>query len=252
MSIFEEELRSMLKEVLDACQSLQGKPGDQKNIQRLFSLVHTIKGTTGHVGPEAIYHQTADWENELYEYWKEKKTPDPQIIEEWSKKALALHGFLKGDHSPGEKTLGEFFLPLIEGLRKSAKDNGKEVEFEIKGSEIKPAREILFVLSRTLIHLLRNALDHAIARHGKITLTFEQTDTTFVAQVSDNGSGIPLQNQLHIFDDFFSTGPQSIFSGRGMGLPIVKKTLEAHQGRISFTSHSDHGTTFKLELPLEL
>ena len=62
-------------------------------------------------------------------------------------------------------------------------------------------------------------------------------------QVQDTGVGIP--HGVNVFEPFHTTKA----GGTGLGLAIVKQIVEAHGGRISFTSDSGHGTTFTLVLP---
>ena len=71
--------------------------------------------------------------------------------------------------------------------------------------------------------------------------------------VSDKGIGIPPEDLPHIFEDFFR-GPAvraAQIKGNGIGLSIVKKTMEAHNGRVSVVPRASGGTTFTLHLPLK-
>jgi len=64
--------------------------------------------------------------------------------------------------------------------------------------------------------------------------------------VSDNGSGIPLESQEHIFDPFYTTKPVGV--GTGIGLGIVQRIVEQYNGVIRFSSEPGN-TKFVVRLP---
>jgi nitrogen-specific signal transduction histidine kinase len=67
-----------------------------------------------------------------------------------------------------------------------------------------------------------------------------------VVDVIDNGPGVPAELSDRIFVPFFTTKPK----GSGLGLPIVRKIVDAHEGRIDLSSHVDTGTRFRVTLPV--
>jgi nitrogen-specific signal transduction histidine kinase len=67
-----------------------------------------------------------------------------------------------------------------------------------------------------------------------------------IVDVADDGPGVPLDLRDRIFDPFFTTKPQ----GSGLGLPIVRKIVDAHDGRIDLTSVPGQGTRFRITLPV--
>jgi signal transduction histidine kinase len=67
-----------------------------------------------------------------------------------------------------------------------------------------------------------------------------------VVEVADDGPGVPAELNDRIFDPFFTTKPQ----GSGLGLPIVRKIVDAHDGRIDLASTPGHGTRFRVTLPV--
>jgi len=64
--------------------------------------------------------------------------------------------------------------------------------------------------------------------------------------IEDNGPGIAPENQEQVFSLFFTTKPDS---GTGLGLPIAKKIVESHGGRLSFSCGPQGGTRFTVSLP---
>ena len=96
------------------------------------------------------------------------------------------------------------------------------------------------LLHRMLLNLVLNALRETPSG-GSIRLEAKKLSGQFRLVVEDDGPGIPPQIVAKIFDPMFSTSK----SGRGLGLPIVKRIVEAHLGSISVES-SDRGTRFEI------
>lgn len=107
------------------------------------------------------------------------------------------------------------------------------------------------IIERVLMNLLSNAFKHT-ASTGEVViharLSADQPALEFL--VVDNGQGIPLDAQPHIFDRFFQAREQDRQRGLGIGLYFCRVAVEAHGGRISMTSTPDVGSAFKVVLPL--
>jgi signal transduction histidine kinase len=114
-------------------------------------------------------------------------------------------------------------------------------------------------LSQVFTNLLTNAFE-ALDGRGKIAISaFTRTiDTdpafgglpptpTVIIDVADDGPGLPRDATDKIFDPFFTTKPQ----GSGLGLPIVRKIVDAHDGRIDVSSVPGAGTRFRVTLPVK-
>jgi signal transduction histidine kinase len=99
------------------------------------------------------------------------------------------------------------------------------------------------LLRQVLVNLLLNGVE-AIEGEGRITVGAETRGSHVVLRVSDTGRGIPPELRDRIWDMYFTTKP----SGIGMGLPIARRIVEAHGGKIEF--ESDGGTTFRVFLPV--
>ena len=97
-----------------------------------------------------------------------------------------------------------------------------------------------------LLHNAHDALQHI--KMPKIVLTTFNTNTEFKLSVSDNGSGIQDQVLARIFEPYMTTKTK----GTGLGLPIVKKIVEEHGGRITIENQSSGGTQVNITLPLAL
>lgn len=113
----------------------------------------------------------------------------------------------------------------------------------------------LFLLDKRLLQtILENLLSNAIKyspQGGEILLTLDAAPNKSCIQVRDWGIGIPLENQEHIFDDFYRANNTGSVRGSGLGLAIVKKCVEALDGQIQVESKEGEGCLFTLCLPAQ-
>ncbi|VIG05792.1 chemotaxis protein [Clostridioides difficile] len=172
-------------------------------------------------------------------------------------------------------------------VRDMNKKLDKNVELITIGAETEVDKSVIDNLTEPFMHLIRNAMDHAIEpikeriakgkkEVGKIVLSAENLGGEAVISISDDGRGIMkdkilakakeqglLKHQTNEYTDEevnslimtpgFST-KESIteFSGRGVGMDIVRKSIEKVGGSIEVKSKPDEGTTFTIKIPLTL
>ena len=106
------------------------------------------------------------------------------------------------------------------------------------------------LLNSILTNLLTNAVKYTRNNQPikfQVTLTPEQLEF----EISDNGIGIPIANQVDLFNTFHRGDNVGNIKGSGLGLAIVKKCLDLHRGKIEFHSVENRGTTFIVTLPLQ-
>ncbi len=101
------------------------------------------------------------------------------------------------------------------------------------------------LLTVALTNLLQNAIQASMEGKTVVVRVARREDEVKV-WIIDQGVGIPAQNRESIFNPFFTTKPQGV----GLGLPIVAKIIDEHQGRIEVVSEENKGTTFEVLLPL--
>jgi two-component system chemotaxis sensor kinase CheA len=127
---------------------------------------------------------------------------------------------------------------------------GKEIEFEVHGADLSVDKSTWQVVADPLLHLVRNAVDHGIEQRGKITISAETLSDQFLIRVSDDGRGIDPQTIGRLFEPGFTTASEpSAISGRGVGLDVVKSTIEACGGSVKIQSELGKGSTFLITLP---
>jgi len=139
--------------------------------------------------------------------------------------------------------LGKFFGDIHQLFTDQAKQ--KNIGFTINGNENLTANFDPELLKQTLMNIIQNAFD-AVKENGKVESNYFRENGNIVISVSDNGSGIPVENQSKIFDLYFTSKKD----GNGLGLSISQKIISQHKGSIEFTS-SNQGTTFKINLPVQ-
>ncbi|MRX70614.1 chemotaxis protein CheA [Bacillus lacus] len=173
-------------------------------------------------------------------------------------------------------------------VRQLAKDLQKSIHLEVVGAETELDRTVIDEIGDPLVHLLRNSIDHGIelpetrirngkAEEGTIILKAYHSGNHVFIDIEDDGAGIHKDKVLKkaiergvvteqmasalsekqifelILSSGFSTADQiSDISGRGVGLDVVKSTLEALGGTISIDSEEGRGTRFSIQLPLTL
>ncbi|MCA1030092.1 chemotaxis protein CheA [Bacillus timonensis] len=173
-------------------------------------------------------------------------------------------------------------------VRQLAKDLNKKIDLQIIGAETELDRTVIDEIGDPLVHLLRNALDHGIetpdvrkskGKHeqGTLVLKAYHSGNHVFIEIEDDGAGISKDKVLNkainkgilteqhastltdkqifelIFASGFSTADKiSDISGRGVGLDVVKNTIESLGGSISIDSIEGKGSTFSIQLPLTL
>ena len=100
-------------------------------------------------------------------------------------------------------------------------------------------------LKNIILNLLSNAIKFSY-ENSMIIITSSYHDDEFVIKVVDNGIGITKDDQEHLMDRFFRGSNAVNVQGTGLGLHIVSKYVERMQGRISYESEINKGTSFTI------
>jgi signal transduction histidine kinase len=102
------------------------------------------------------------------------------------------------------------------------------------------------MLKQAILNLFINA-QQAMDEGGELIIRTSRQEEKAVLQISDTGRGIAPDELKYIFDAYYSSRPH----GSGLGLPTVKKIIEAHNGTIKVDSEPGRGTLFTIMLPVE-
>ncbi|HLP41470.1 MAG TPA: chemotaxis protein CheA, partial [Fibrobacteria bacterium] len=180
------------------------------------------------------------------------------------------------------------FQKMARLVRDLSRKAGKDVEFQGSGEETELDRTVLDRMGDPLVHMVRNSVDHGIEAdislrtavgkpaRAKVVLRAFQKGGSVCIQISDDGKGLDRDAILRkarerglidsdgstlsdkevwdfIFQAGFSTAAQvTEISGRGVGMDVVKRSIEELRGRIDIESVKGEGTTFSIWLPLTL
>jgi len=176
----------------------------------------------------------------------------------------------------GMVPLQSLFHSLGRVVYDESRREGKEIDFEIQGGETPIDKTLLEAASEVLGHLVRNAVIHGIEppgerrrrgkpAKGKVRVAAALEGGEVRIDVSDDGGGIDYEAlrakagaadhgdspQALLFAEGLSTRADAgLGAGRGVGLSAVKRSVEAHSGRIEIVSERGTGTSFMLRLPL--
>ncbi|UZO80522.1 ATP-binding protein [Aquimarina sp. ERC-38] len=123
----------------------------------------------------------------------------------------------------------------------------KNIELKTEFAENLPEPKILVSeINQVWTNLIDNAID-ALEPSGVLTIKTSEENNTIKTEIIDNGKGISEENIDRIFDPFFTTKP--IGAGTGMGLEVVQRIVQQHQGTIEVVSKPGH-TVFTVCLPI--
>ena len=114
------------------------------------------------------------------------------------------------------------------------------------GHDIPPVSMDGMRMKQVLINLMTNAIE-ASPGGGEVAIRGHIAEGYLIIEVVDYGCGIPPEKRNEIFSPFFSTKKE----GTGLGLPIVRKIVEAHKGSIEILDNPQMGVTFRVLIPIE-
>jgi two-component system chemotaxis sensor kinase CheA len=182
--------------------------------------------------------------------------------------------------------IGETFNRYKRVVREVSRETGKDIELEIHGAETELDKTLIEKIGDPLMHLVRNAVDHGIESperrseagkpaKGIVSLNAFHDSGSVVIQIKDDGGGLSKERIMNkalekglvsegqqlsdqetfrlIFEAGFSTAETvSNISGRGVGMDVVRKNIEALRGHVEMESEEGVGTTISIRLPLTL
>jgi two-component system chemotaxis sensor kinase CheA len=178
------------------------------------------------------------------------------------------------------------FQKMARLVRDLAQKIGKQVEFVTDGEDTEIDRNMVDLIADPLVHMVRNAIDHGIElpadrekagknRVGRVRLAAYNSGGDVVVELTDDGAGIDRDvivakaisknlietdkgmSETEIFNLIFAPGFSTAaqvtdVSGRGVGMDVVRRNIEAMRGRVVIGSEKSKGSTFTVRLPLTL
>jgi len=182
--------------------------------------------------------------------------------------------------------IGTMFSRFHRLIRDLSSELDKEVDLVTAGDETELDKTVIDQLGDAVVHVLRNSMDHGIEapdarvaagkpRKGTLRLTAMQEGTNVVLTIADDGRGVDLaavrrkaeaqglvapgdvlseQDTIALITrpGFSTAASVTQLSGRGVGMDVVKRTVESLRGSLAITSRAGLGTEIRLTLPLTL
>ncbi|MFK7960166.1 MAG: chemotaxis protein CheA [Phycisphaerales bacterium] len=181
------------------------------------------------------------------------------------------------------------FQKMARLVRDTAVKGGKKIAFVMEGEDTELDRNVVEAIGDPLVHMIRNACDHGIespdvrvaagkSDTGSLCLSAFHQGGSIVIEIRDDGGGLNRERILKkaiergllpgdtdpsdlsdseidnlIFQPGFSTAEKiTDISGRGVGMDVVRKNIEALRGKVEITSRPGEGSTFSMRLPLTM
>ncbi|OGU16626.1 MAG: chemotaxis protein CheA [Geobacteraceae bacterium GWC2_53_11] len=182
--------------------------------------------------------------------------------------------------------IGSTFSKFKRLVRDLSQELGKQIEMTTEGAETELDKTVIEKLNDPLVHLIRNCIDHGIElpaireqqgkpRHGTVHLSAAHSGDSVQITIRDDGAGLDRDairakaterelisataelSEQEIFSQIFAAGFSTAkqvtsVSGRGVGMDVVKRAIDALRGSIAISSERGKGTTIAVKIPLTL
>ncbi|MDP8219702.1 MAG: response regulator [Candidatus Stygibacter frigidus] len=214
-----------------------------------------------------------------------------QMLKSWDNESATINMQIDSLLWDTKKIMMVPFSEVLElypkAVRDLSRESGKSVKLIIRGEQIEIDRRILERLKNPLMHLLRNSIDHGIEKPpvrkrknkdemGVIRINLERSEKKRIRfTIEDDGAGIDLkklklavqkqgvnsdqdlESEEKLIQYIYRSGVSTSdmiteISGRGLGLAIMKRSIEDLEGTITVETEKDKGTKFIIELPVSL
>ncbi|ESA38774.1 multi-sensor signal transduction histidine kinase [Leptolyngbya sp. Heron Island J] len=150
------------------------------------------------------------------------------------------------EFNPQPLVLNDFCQEIIEELQISTNRHTLVLRSQLSSTPHPIDRKLM---RHILTNLLSNAINYS-PNGGEVLVTLDTADKQLELRVQDHGIGIPEDARSTLFESFVRGPNVGTISGTGLGLAIIQKSVELHQGHITFESTVGSGTTFIVTLPI--
>src|SRR5260370_1010141 len=278
-----DEAAEHLSAMEEGLVALEANRGEAELLHGIFRMAHSLKGDASMVGFPRIAEVAHALEDLLERLRDQELAVTAERISLLLEAVDRFRGQLGGSATRG-RALTPAHLARRHPLRRAA--HGKAVRLVIEGDDVEVDTRVVQRLRDPLTHMIRNTIDHGIespelraalgkAPEGCLTLRAAHEGGLIVIEVKDDGAGFnreriaerarttgvaPAPEQLPdaellalVFAPGFSTADSGTdLSGRGVGMDVVRRNVEALRGTIDIASVAGEGSTLTVRLPLTL
>lgn len=222
----------------------------------------------------------------MRQYSQKYMDSDPQFYQFISQLSSSVSGIQKIAMNMRMVPIRSTFQKMVRVIRDLSKSSGKEIILQMTGEETEIDRNMVDALYEPMVHMIRNSADHGLeladervlkgkTPHGTVYLRAFHKGGNIVIEIEDDGRGLNKEKIMEkavskgliqssenmtdeqiyglIFEPGFSTASSiTDISGRGVGMDVVKQSIEKMKGHISIDSVEGMGCTFTMALPLTL
>ncbi|MDH4210956.1 MAG: response regulator [candidate division WOR-3 bacterium] len=184
-------------------------------------------------------------QGKIIDRMKVRMTELLRMIDRWLKLARLEELKLKEDFAVFD--IEPVILEAIDLVKNIAAEKNVSVEYNACSSEaaIKGDRDLI---KEVLVNLIGNGVKY---NHigGKVDVSIGEQGVHWVISIRDTGIGIPAGELPHVIEEFYRVKREGVAAGTGIGLSIVKKILDIHEGKLEIASVLNQGSTFSVFLP---
>lgn len=191
---------------------------------------------------------------------KPKQADYVQKIDISTKRMIALVGDIlnisrielgKVRVNPQPTDLVAYIRSQVDEIQPVAAERGIKIELRAPHNELPQVMVDPVLFGQAMHNLLTNAIRYSPEKTGKIVVAIAKEGTQYHFSVTDNGIGIPKDQQRKIFKRFFraDNAQRTVGDGNGLGLYLIKMIMQVAGGKVWFESKEGHGSTFHITLP---
>lgn len=225
---------------------------DKLKNEYVLRVTHDIKGHVAAILSciDVIRSGIAGPLNDVQKEFSDRAYERTEMLSMFIKNLLNLtRKRLKHDSEFEEFLLRDIINKVVVTVQTLAKDKSIDFNFSFDNS-VQKITGNPFTIEELYSNLLLNAVKYTPPK-GRISLIVRSHQDQVISEISDSGIGIPKEELLKVFDEFYraSNVPKDIKTGSGLGLSIAKQIVESHKGKISISSEPGVWTKFTIILP---
>lgn len=236
-----------LEDIRSSFNSVTTKLNSALSYQKRFnaSMAHELKT------PLSIIKTHIDVLNEQKDKTIEDYQNTLEIVQKTVRKMNALVETLLDSSQEGTDSLNdiisveEIVMDVVDDLSVLAEDKKVELTYKVTNTPTSYGNQVL--MYRALYNLIENAIKYN-KPGGKVHVTSEFDDKSYIIRVSDDGIGISEKDLERVFEPFYRSHKENS-DGLGLGLALVQTVVHMHSGQVIVLSKENEGSVFEMHLP---